>query len=337
MKIVFKIVLLFFMVGIFQLSNYLQAQITYGIKMDTNMLLIGDQTNITLEASFPDSIVVSLPVFSDTIIDKLEILDISDIDTILENNIYKISQKYLVTCFDSGWYEIPSANFMIGFASANYIDTVQSNPLYFGVMSMSLDTVNTDAITDIKNPIGAPITFKEILPFAGIGFGVLLLIFLIYIFYLKFAKKESIFVKKAIPKEAAHLIAFRSLDSLKDEKLWQQGRVKEYYSKLTEAVRVYIEDRYEIPAMESTTDEIIEAFKGDDFIDKELKSKLFDTLTSADFVKFAKATPLPDENERSLDFAYQFVTKTKVVEVVPEEEDGDQSLVSSLQSTVGSQ
>lgn len=321
MRFGLKIVLLFFMVGILQLSNQIQAQVTFGIKMDTSMLLIGDQTNITLEASFPDSLMVSLPVFSDTIIDKLEILDISDIDTVFENNMYKISQKYLVTIFDSGWYAIPPANFMIGFVGANYIDTVQSNPIYFGVMTMPLDTVNVEAITDIKKPIGAPITLKEILPFAGIGFGVLLLVFLIYILYLKFAKKEPIFVKKVIPKEAAHIIAFRSLDSLKDEKLWQQGRVKEYYSKLTEAVRVYIEDRYEIPAMESTTDEIIEAFKGEDYLDKELKGKLFDTLTSADFVKFAKATPLADENERSLDFAYQFVTKTKPVEVVPEEED----------------
>ena len=107
----------------------------------------------------------------------------------------KIRQKYLVTSFDSGWYVIPPLNFIIVFPKTNRLDTIQSIPIYFGVMTMPLDTANVDAITDIKAPIGAPITFKEVLPFIGIGLGLMLLAFIVYILYVKLVKKKTIFVK----------------------------------------------------------------------------------------------------------------------------------------------
>jgi len=313
--------LIVFLIVLLQSSNQAFGQVSVNVKMDTNMLLIGDQTNITLEATFPDSLNVNMPIFSDTIIDKLEILNISDIDTINENNIIKITQEYLVTSFDSGWYAIPPINFAVNFPTANRTDTLQSAPLYFGVITMALDTANPNAIADIKAPIGAPVTFKEVLPFAGIGLGVLLLALLLYILYIKYIKKEPVFIKKVKPKEPAHIIAYRDLDKLQKEKLWQKGLVKEFYSRLTEVIRVYIENRFEILAMESTTDEIIDAFKTNSDIDKELKDSLFDTLVRADFVKFAKASPLSDENEQSFNFAYKFVEKTKPVEILRDEDE----------------
>lgn len=297
------------------------SQVTVQVKMDTSMMLIGDQTYVTLESTFPDTMRVDLPIFADTIIDKLEILSISTIDTLLENKNIKISQKYLVTSFDSGWYVIPPLNFILNFPLADRIDTLHSVPVYFGVLTMPIDTANADAITDIKAPIEAPITFKEIAPYLGIGFGVLLLLFLAYLIYLKWTKKEPLFVKKEKPKEPAHLVAFRDLDNLKTEKLWQRGLIKEYHSRLTEILRVYIEERFDILAMESTTDEIIDALKSSGQLDKELNQGLYTMLSRADFVKFAKANPLADENEQSLTFAYQFISKTKPVEILRDEDE----------------
>jgi hypothetical protein len=230
MKWINKVAGLFFILSVMLVIPQMsvQGQVAVSVKMDTSMLLIGDQTNVVFEASFPESAMVSMPEFSDTIIENKSVL---------------IRQKYLVTSFDSGWYEIPPVQFVVGFLSENRMDTLQSNSVYFGVMTMPIDTANADAITDIKVPIDAPITFKEVLPFAGIGLGVLLLAFLAYILYLKLTKKEPIFVKKEKPKEPAHIVAFRDLEALKEAKLWQKGQVKEYYSRLTEVVRVYIEDR----------------------------------------------------------------------------------------------
>ncbi|MDA3893004.1 MAG: hypothetical protein PF517_15185 [Salinivirgaceae bacterium] len=332
MKWINKVAGLFFILSVMLVIPQMsvQGQVAVSVKMDTSMLLIGDQTNVVFEASFPESAMVSMPVFSDTIIDKLEIINIANTDTIRENKSVLIRQKYLVTSFDSGWYEIPPVQFVVGFLSENRMDTLQSNSVYFGVMTMPIDTANADAITDIKVPIDAPITFKEVLPFAGIGLGVLLLAFLAYILYLKLTKKEPIFVKKEKPKEPAHIVAFRDLEALKEAKLWQKGQVKEYYSRLTEVVRVYIEDRYDILAMESTTDEIIDAFRLGRELDRELKDDLFDTLVLADFVKFAKASPMADENEKSMLFAYNFISKTKVVEVLRDEDEVDETESKSI-------
>lgn len=301
------------------------AQVSVEVKMDTSMLLIGDQTKVHLKATYPNGTFVNMPVFSDTIIDKLEILDISNIDTTFQDDLYTIHQEYLVTNFDSGWYAIPPLDFIVGIPQQNRLDTLQSVPVYFGVMNMQLDTVNRDGIIDIKAPMEAPITFREVAPFVGLGLGILILALLAYILYMKYAKKEPVFIKKEKPKEPAHVIAYRGLDALKEEKLWQKGLVKEYYSALTEVIRIYIEDRWNVLAMESTTDEIINDLKSVEEVGKSLNSELKDVLVRADFVKFAKAMPLADENEKSLDFAYDFIAKTKVVEVLRDEDEKNEN------------
>lgn len=300
------------------INQQVKAQVSVNVKMDTNILLIGDQTKVTLEALMPGNYVVDMPVFNDTIIGKLEILDIFSADTVIENNLQKIQQQFQVTSFDSGWYTIPSVKFEIRDTLTGQIDSIYSSPVYFGVMTMPLDTANADAITDIKAPMEAPLTFKEVMPFLGIGLGVLLILFLSYYLYRRFARKEPLFVRKEKPKEPAHLIAFRELDSLKDSKLWQQGKNKEFYSELTDIIRTYLENRYGVYAMEMTTDEIMQILAEEKVLEKTLKNQLFDVLTTADFVKFAKATTLAKENEASLKFAYEFVIKTKLEVVLTE-------------------
>lgn len=300
-----------------------QAQVTVNVKIDTNIMLIGDQTKVTLEAVLPPNYLIDMPVFTDTLIDKLEILNVFDKDTVVENNMLKIQQQYQVTNFDSGWYTIPPVKFMVKDSLTNQVDSFYSAPVYFGVMTMPLDTANADAITDIKAPIEAPLTFREVLPFLGIGLGVLLILFLSYILYMRFAKKEPVFVRKEKPKEPAHIIAFRNLDQLKEQKLWQQGKNKEFYSELTDIIRIYIENRYGIFAMEMTTDEIMQVFGEEKILEKELKDQMFDVLTRADFVKFAKATTMANENEHSMKFAYELVIKTKIEPVLTDTKSAD--------------
>lgn len=300
-------------------SQSIQAQVSVSTKIDTNIMLIGDQTRVTFEAIMPGNYLVDMPVFTDTIIEKLEILDIFDQDTTVEDNLLKIHQQFQVTNFDSGWYTIPPVKFMVKDTITNQIDSFYSAPVYFGVMTMPLDTANADAITDIKAPIEAPITFREVLPFLAIGLGVLLVLLLSYFLYMRFARKEPMFARKEKPKEPAHVIAFRDLDQLKDQKLWQQGRNKAFYSQLTDIVRTYMENRYGVYAMEMTSDEIMQILGEEKILKKELKDQLFDVLTLADFVKFAKATTMEHENEQSMKFAYEFVIKTKVEELLSED------------------
>lgn len=310
-------------------SFLLKAQTSVTASMDTNMLLIGDQTKFTIEASVPKGYHVNFPLFTDTVINKLEIVETLPIDTILENELWKIKQQYIVTSFDSGWYAIPS--FSLSFEkneTQKQKDSIWTKPLYFGVITMPLDTTNTDAIADIKKQAEAPITFREIMPFLLIGIGILLFFILSWIVYKKWIRKEKIFVKKEKPRDPAHIIAFKSLDALKEEKLYERGENKAFYSTLTDIVRTYIFNRYGIGAMEMTTEEIQIEFSHNKLIDKELAKELYTVLLNADFVKFAKGTTLTIENENALKFAYDFVIKTK------EEEKKDEENQNTIQETI---
>ncbi len=115
----------------------------------------------------------------------------------------------------------------------------------------------------------------------------------------------------------------RSLDKLKklktleQQKLWQNNQIKEYYLEISEILRTYLEGRYQVNAMESTTDEIIEDLNNTD-VNKNLNSKLKDVLQQCDLAKFAKFKPSPEENTRLMKSAQDFVLHTKPKPVIEE-------------------
>ncbi|MGM0651141.1 MAG: hypothetical protein ACQES1_11640 [Bacteroidota bacterium] len=140
----------------------------------------------------------------------------------------------------------------------------------------------------------------------------LVILVLAAVYYFFFYKKDKpIFRQKVKPPEPAHVIAFRELDRIKSEKLWQKNRVKDYYTDLTDVLRHYLENRYDVKAMEKTSNEISQLLDEKKLMDENLKMKMQDILHRADFVKFAKSMPLPDENNRSLKQAYEIVEATK--------------------------
>jgi hypothetical protein len=152
--------------------------------------------------------------------------------------------------------------------------------------------LDTLSIKPIKPPLKAPVTLAEILTWVGLALVVAAIAFGVYYFLLKKKKKEPLIklrLKPSIPPDEA---ALEALEALKLKKLWQSGKVKEYYSEMTDIVREYIELRFLIRALEMTTDEIRMAMHQSG-IDGGAKVKLLQTLTLADLVKFAKEQPLP--------------------------------------------
>jgi hypothetical protein len=114
----------------------------------------------------------------------------------------------------------------------------------------------------------------------------------------------------AIP-DPAHVIAFRDLEILKSETLWQKGEVKQYYTRLTEILRQYLENRYRIYSLELTTEETLEALIRSGFKKDSNFKMLRSLLKGADMVKFAKYFPEPAENETYFQDAWNFVLATK--------------------------
>jgi len=270
-------------------------------------LMIGDQIHYTLRVEADSEVAFMLPNIQDTLSNTLEVLSQLSSDTSVSENRTVVEQHYIITAVESGSQIVPSQEVIYNIGGV--VDTARSMPLIINVYDPVVDT--SQQIMPIKPPINTPLTFKEVLPWAGAGAGLLLIVGAAVWLLVKFLKRkrdpEGYSLKS---REAAHVIAFRELDRLKDEKIWLKGEVKQYYSSLTEITRRYIERQYEIQAMESTTDEILHAFRRANREDNLLEEMLKELLELADLVKFAREDPLPDDNQTHLNNAYIFVQKT---------------------------
>ena len=279
--------------------------------LDSTNILIGDQVKLTLEIEYPYDVKIKFPQVPDTIQNLIEVLKRSPIDTLETETLQKLIQTITVTSFDSGSYQIPP--FWFTFEASGLTDSIPSNSVALNVFSMEIDT--TMGPTDIKMPYAAPLTLKEVIPYI---LGIILIgavIFLILYSIKRRKNNQPIFVKPQKPKEPAHIIALRELERIKNEKLWQKDKTKQYYSEVTEALRIYIEDRFQISAMEQTTDEILQSFRyRKDLLNEKSFSNLTQILSLADLVKFAKYKPLPDDDNLTLINSFFFVNDTKIEE-----------------------
>jgi hypothetical protein len=296
--------LCFVWTGIVLQAQVIQTEAT----LSKNECLIGDQLQLKLTLSKPKDKQIYFPVISDSIGKSIELINSSSIDTIFnQNNQLKLQQTLTITSFDTGAVTIPPLAFIMPHDSV--ADTIFSNTLTFTVHALAVDTTKK-AIYDIKPPLTEPFNWKEILNYVLWGLlAVVVLAVLVYI-YLRVKNKKPIIPIPEKPKEPAYVIAFRELEHLKEKKLWQKQLFKHYYSELTDILRKYLENQFNIPAMESISEDIIHYLKQQNF-NEELIRNTHSLLLTADFVKFAKAEPLPDENDWHLKNAFIFIEKTK--------------------------
>jgi hypothetical protein len=281
----------------------LRAQKVFS-SLDTNAIKIGEQVTLTISADFLKETTVMFPQLRDTLPGGIEILGFKGIDSTKKLN-YTV--KYTLTVFDSGDYVIPSLP--VVFRSTGNSDiTLMTDSLLLKVITVSVDT--TKAIRDIKPIMTAPLTFREVLPYLFIAAGILLLIAL-FIYYLWRRKQNKPFlpvIKK--PFLPPWTIALEKFKEIEKSKLWQNGKIKEYYSEVSDALRSYIENQLNVNAMEMITGDIIEGLKEAN-VKTDLISKVDRVLTLSDLVKFAKEIPLPDEHAEILSKAREFVLETK--------------------------
>lgn len=287
-------------------------------KLDSAQILIGDHLNIRLEVIAPKTKPVQIPQLNAKILEEaqatFEWIVNSKIDTLIENNNYKFSQIITITCFDSGSYVFPA----IPIFTLDSQLVAQTNPLFFEVTTIPVDT--TAAIKDIKDISSIYFSFHELWLYIK-EYALLILVtilvtgIVIYLIvrYLKNKKKKNpvAFVKPK-PKIKPHIIALKELEKLRQKKLWEQGRNKEYYTELVDIVRIYIDDKWEMGAMEMVSTEILSALN-DKEIHEDVKSKLRQAFSIADLVKFAKWEPLPTEHDFAFKNCKEFVERTAEV------------------------
>ena len=309
-----------YFIGLFILSSAkLFAQdVRVAAQIDTNKILIGEQIQLDLSADFrvdQGAINITWPSFKDTITELIEIVAQGKIDTIIPDKDdpyhFRLEQKFILSIFDSGFHVLPPFQFKINNDSNALFET---EAFLIEVQTVAVDT--TQAIKDIKAPYGAAFDIKEYMDYIYIGLGILItLLLLSYFIYRWYQKRKGQHQEEKIiiPPKKAHEKALEALHELKNKKLWQGGKIKLYYSELSDIIRSYIEDRYLVYALEHTTDEILQSFQHIE-CPQSSKIKLKQLLRLADLVKFAKENPLPNENELSIQLAVDFVEQTKLIE-----------------------
>ena len=246
---------------------------------DSTKFLIGEQINVLLQAKAPKDSVIEWPLLTDTI-GKLEVVSRSKIDTLLKEDYQIISQNYKLTQFDSGSYMLNPVRFKIG----NTI--MYTKPKMLDVTTVAVDTTK-QKMYDIKGNIQVGYTFMELLPYILLFLLIVILIYLGYHFWKNRKPQEK---KIVIPKIPPFDMAMQNLKKLDEARLLKEGNVKEYYVRLTDILRRYIEDELDIPAMESTTGEIMDSIKNKE-VSKDTKERIEELLKESDFVKFAKFEP----------------------------------------------
>ncbi len=294
-------------------------RVVVNASIDSTAILIGEQTVIHLDVTTNKGQAVLLPVFPDTIMRGIEVIEMLKPDTSdLGNDRLQIRQDYLITSFDSSLYRLPPFLVVAG------EDSAYSNSLGLKVSTLPVD-VETKEIYDIKDVMKPPFVFSDYLWILWIILGIIIVTLIIVFIVLKMKGRAHVIpgIKKE-PDLPPHVRALMELDELKARKLWQQGKVKDYHSKLTDALRRYIEERFNTPAPEMTSGEILNKVRNLSDADS-VYDNLKQILQLADFVKFAKYNPLPDENQLSMVNAYLFINQTKKEEVtenpVPEGEE----------------
>jgi len=269
------------------ISNFAFGQTA---KLDTNSILIGEHTTFSISNTISETEV--WPTYEEFLVEGIEIIKQGKLDT--NENI--ISQNFIITAWDSGSYYIPPISFS---------ENSKTEGLLLNVQTITLE--EGSELKDIKQPMEAPIGWSDIWPWL-----VSILLFALIVFFLKkyvFNKKEYVKSEKQKVIIPADIIALKELITLETAKIWQEGKIKEYHSSLSEIVRRYTEERFQFIALELTTDEIIDELKSK--LNQEQIQNLKTLLQRADLAKFAKSKPIESENTESMLLAKNFVNNTK--------------------------
>ena len=253
------------------------AQAVY--QLDSNNITIGDQVTLTISGES----------------------NYRTMEELSQNGVLALKQTYdsvnhlqftTITSFDEGEHSIKFGDEDSIVLAVNDVEGV--------------DTVNIE-VKDIADIIKVRYTFWEIFRWILLGLAVVaVVVAIVYVIKRLKAHKPIIelHVEPPIPPDTR---ALNALEELRRKELWQAGKLKEYYTDLTDIVRNYLEEAWDIPSTDMTSDETLEAFAGSKAYSETNDTKLRQILKTADMVKFAKSEPLPNEHTQAMNYATEFV------------------------------
>jgi hypothetical protein len=279
-----------------------QIEITLNIEPEQDTIVIGDQVTLKVSAVVPKDEIIVFPNFDKTLAEGIELIEAKDVDTVKseDSRFRRLERRYLITSFDEGTYHLNK--FPALKVTPSGVDTIYSNT---GIV-LTVKTVDLDEnfqpydVKDIKTYPSQWWIWAVIIAAAAI------LIAATVIFLVKKYRKTTQSVKMKINPYAW---ATYELEKLKKSNL-AATQTKEYYSRLTDIVREYIELQTNVSAMEKTSDEILSLLPGTVLNSDDLIRNIRELFSVADLVKFAKYPASIFECETGWDEAYKFVTQS---------------------------
>jgi hypothetical protein len=301
---------------------FAQNSVEVNASLDPKQITIGDWVKMKLEVRHAKDVMVFWPEMGETIqVDSTRSIDViatGKIDTAINGAMITQTKMVTITAFDSGTYMIPPIKFGYKLPETDSISETTSLPLLLTVQTVAIDTAQS--YRPEKGPLEIPFSWKEYIGYI-VGGGIGILAMLAILIYLLTRKKKPVIMKQPELVLPPHELALRRLREVEAARYWQQGEVKYYYSEISTIVRGYIEERFRILALESTTYELIIKLNNIR-MDRHDRQNLRELLDLADLVKFAKAEPLPDEHLKAMTIAIEFVEHTKPAPKVEETEGG---------------
>ena len=283
-------------------------QVEASAKVQDDHVAVGKPFSLDLTMKVPYGYYVEWNEFAtDTLSAQLDILKRGEIQRTADadSNIVVQQQLTLMT-FDTGYVQVPSVALTYAKSAENQMRMkAYTEPILLYSSTITVDT--TQAFRPMMPPIEQPVSMKEVFPWI-LGVLLLALAGLAVWYFVKHRKPKLDENGEPVkgPVTPPYDKAIGDLESLKQQKLWQTGKVKEYYSNLTDIAREYIEGQFKVNAVEMTTDDILQEVRELDF-NPELFGKLKDTMELADLVKFAKYTTSPLENDNAMSDMTDFV------------------------------
>lgn len=292
-----------------------KAQVSVEAVIDSIQIFVGQQAHVTLTAHAKDNAKIEFPQFKPTeyITPGVEVLGNRELDTKQQDNGFVArSMVYTLTSFDDTLYYLPPMTVKIDGQS------YKSKSLALKVITIEVDTTNVEQFFGPKDVQDNPFQWSDWNLSFWLSVLLLILLALCYYLYLRLRDNKPIIsririVKRLLP----HQKAMKEIEQIKADKMVASENSKEYYTKLTDTLRKYIEERYGFNAMEMTSSEIIEKLMA--VQDEKALSELRHLFLTADLVKFAKYSTLINENDMNLVNAIAFIDQTKQ-ENVPVEE-----------------
>ena len=284
------------------------AQATVEATIDSIEILIGQQVEVSVRATAKEGSKVVFPDFKpqQMITPGVEVVSHKDSATVgIDNGMAVFTHKYRLTSFDGKLYYLPPFTVKVNGK------TFKSKSLALKVLEVPVDTTKLDQFYGPKDVQDNPFEWSDWSAVFWLSVLMLVVMIVAYWLYLRLRDNKPIIASiKIVKKLLPHQKALKEIEVIKAEKMVTSENQKEYYTKLTDTLRKYIEERYGFSAMEMTSSEIIDRLT--ETQDRQALDELRMLFQTADLVKFAKYSTLINENDMNLVNAIEFINKTKL-------------------------